>query len=168
MNDVLVKPVQAATLYASLMTHLARVHTPTVRVPPVAEAARNEAQVLDGPELLDERHLDELVGLDMLDQTFLDGIAQLRALIAEITNVARAKDIEATHEALHRLLGVSGNIGAKALHAFGRRLYPSMVEGRWPLEPDWIERLGVLGGRSAEALDAYFESIAALRPQLLR
>lgn len=168
MNDVLVKPVQAATLYASLMTHLARVHTPAVRVPPVAESARNEVLALDERDLLDERHLDELVGLDMLDQTFLDGIAQLRALIGEIAKAARAKEIDATHEALHRLLGVSGNIGAKALHAFGRRIYPSMVEGRWPLEPDWVERLGLLGARSADALDAYFESVASLRPQLLR
>lgn len=168
MNDVLVKPVQAATLYASLMTHLARVHAPTVRVPPLAESARNAMQALDERDLLDERHLDELVGLDMLDQTFLDGIAQLRALIAEIANSARAREIAATHEALHRLLGVSGNIGAKALHAFGRRIYPSMVEGRWPAEPDWVERLGLLGARSADALDAYFESVASLRPQLLR
>lgn len=180
MNDVLVKPVQAATLYASLMTHLARVHTPAARVVTAAESATggtggmgnahdaHDARALDERDLLDERHLDELVGLDMLDQTFTDGIAQLRALIAEIANGARAKDIEATHAALHRLLGVSGNIGAKALHAYGRRIYPSMVEGRWPLEPDWVECLGALGARSAEALDAYFESIAALRPQLLR
>ncbi|WP_103704709.1 response regulator [Paraburkholderia eburnea] len=166
MNDVLVKPVQAATLYASLMTHLARVHAPTAAGSPAN--ATNDALATDEHELLDERHLDELVGLDMLDQTFLDGVAQLRALVAGIAHAAYAKEIEATHTALHRLLGVSGNIGAKALHAYGRRIYPPMVEGRWPPEADWIERLGALGACSADALDAYFASVAALRPQLLR
>ncbi|HEV3427316.1 MAG TPA: response regulator [Paraburkholderia sp.] len=165
MNDVLVKPVQAATLYASLMTHLARVHAPAAGV---AAHVSNDPQAADERDLLDERHLDELVGLDMLDQTFLDGIAQLRALVSEIANAARAQEIEATHAALHRLLGVSGNIGAKALHTYGRRLYPPMVEGRWPEEADWIECLAALGARSADALDAYFASVAALRPQLLR
>ncbi len=168
MNDVLVKPVQAATLYASLMTHLARVHTPTHRTANADDAATGDGQPADENALLDERHLDELVGLDMLDQTFLDGIAQLRALMGEIANGARLQDIEATHEALHRLLGVSGNIGAKALHTYGRRIYPPMVEGRWPLEPEWVERLGALGARSAEALEGYFASVAALRPQLMR
>jgi HPt (histidine-containing phosphotransfer) domain-containing protein len=64
---------------------------------------------------------------------------------------------------LHRLLGVSGNIGAKALHAFAETIYPRIKQGQWPLEPDWLEQISTLGNRSTEALEAYFASATANR-----
>ncbi|MFP3758578.1 hybrid sensor histidine kinase/response regulator, partial [Cupriavidus sp. SIMBA_020] len=84
--------------------------------------------------LLDEKHLDELVALDLLDQTFVNGIEQIRLLVARLATSAAAHDLKSTHEALHLLLGVSGNIGAKALHQFARQIYPRMIEGEWPVE----------------------------------
>ena len=64
---------------------------------------------------------------------------------------AADRDIDAAHGALHVLLGASGNVGAKALHQFTRHIYPRMLEGEWPAESDWLERIDALSERSAEA-----------------
>ncbi|MFP3507980.1 hypothetical protein, partial [Burkholderia sp. SIMBA_062] len=63
-----------------------------------------------GRELLDELQLGELTALGLIDQTFLDGVAQIRALVDELVRGARSMESEPAHTALHRLLGVSGNI----------------------------------------------------------
>ncbi|MEK6386149.1 MAG: response regulator [Paraburkholderia tropica] len=166
MDDVLVKPVQAAVLCAAVSTQIARLGAKAS--PASAEPAPLPPMVHDltlptGRELLDELQLGELTALGLIDQTFLDGVAQIRALVDELVRGARSMESEPAHTALHRLLGVSGNIGAKSLHAFGRTLYPRIVDGQWPLEPDWIEQIAALGKRSADALETYFDSVTPLR-----
>ncbi len=126
---------------------------PAPQVPPAASA--EAAQVAD-EDLLDAMQLDELASLGLLDPSFLKGIAQIRALLAEIATHARAQDGRALHHAMHILLGVSGNIGAKALHAYARRLYPEMQDGSLPSEAGWLDALSALGTRSADALQSYF------------
>ena len=116
----------------------------------------------EGP-LLDEKHLEELVALDLLDQTFLNGIEQIRTTVAQLAASVAVRDLESTHEALHVLLGVSGNIGAKALHQFVRQIYPRVVEGEWPAEADWLARICSLSDHSAPALQTYFVSATAIR-----
>jgi HPt (histidine-containing phosphotransfer) domain-containing protein len=113
-------------------------------------------------DLLDEAHLDELASLDMLDQTFLKGIAQIRSLLAQLATSAEAGDIRAVHATLHVLLGISGNIGAKALHLYVKQIYPRVLDGQWPDETDWFEQTTALGNRSADALHQYF--VAAISP----
>jgi hypothetical protein len=49
------------------------------------------------------------------------------------------------------------------LHRFARQLYPRVVGGEWPSEPDWLAHLGMLSGRSADALQAYYASAKARR-----
>ncbi|MBB3257329.1 CheY-like chemotaxis protein/signal transduction histidine kinase [Paraburkholderia bannensis] len=175
MNEVMVKPVRVGALYASLSRQFA--HTrgalarPTAAAPqqPMARKAANAPAVPKAPappiaeaaqiadeDLLDALQLDELASLGLLDPSFLKGIAQIRALIGEIGAHARAHDGRALHHSMHILLGVSGNIGAKALHSFARRLYPEMQEGSVPTEAGWLEALITLGTRSADALQAYF------------
>ncbi|WP_321870705.1 ATP-binding response regulator [Paraburkholderia tropica] len=107
-------------------------------------------------ELLDEAHLEELASLDMLDQTFLKGIAQIRTLIGQLADSAQAGDVKAAHFTLHLLLGISGNIGAKALHVYVRQIYPRVLDGQWPTEADWLAQVTTLGNRSADALQRYF------------
>ncbi len=114
----------------------------------------------EGP-LLDEKHLQELVALDLLDQTFLNGIEQIRSTVAQLAASVSARDFDATRDALHVLLGVSGNIGAKALHQFVRQIYPRVLEGEWPAEADWLARICSLSDRSAPALQTYFASAKA-------
>ena len=115
----------------------------------------------DPSQLLDRHQLGELAALGLLDASFASGIEQLRALIAQLREHAAKGDLDAAHGALHLLLGASGNIGAKALHQFTRHIYPRTLEGAWPAEPDWLERIGELGERSAEALHRYLELASA-------
>jgi hypothetical protein len=96
------------------------------------------------------------VALDLLDQTFLNGIEQIRSTVAQLAASVAARDLESTHGALHVLLGISGNIGAKALHQFVRQIYPRVVEGEWPAEADWLARICSLSDDSAPALQTYF------------
>ncbi|QBR01064.1 response regulator [Paraburkholderia pallida] len=167
MNEVVTKPVQVGALYAALARQFARqrvLHTltkadssPDSLIPPHAEPIATDG------ELLDKEQLDELARLDLLDETFLNGITQIRSLLTQLSAAAEKQDIEAAHAALHRLLGVSGNMGAQALHALVRNVYPRLVAGQWPLEPDWIGRITALGERSADALQTYCASAKTTR-----
>jgi two-component system, CAI-1 autoinducer sensor kinase/phosphatase CqsS len=107
--------------------------------------------------------LEELVTLDLLDQTLPSGIMQLRSLLTQLGISAAANDIHSAHATLHRLLGVSGGIGAKALHSYGTKIYPRIRDGEWPLEPDWIERMTLLGDSSAQALETWLVSAPVAR-----
>ncbi|MFM0039609.1 hybrid sensor histidine kinase/response regulator [Paraburkholderia strydomiana] len=167
MNEVMIKPVQAGSLHACLTRQFApqsASDSPDASaqqdLPATPESAGQLAPIPDD-DLLDEEHLEELVALDLLDETFLNGIEQIRSLIARLTTSVAALDIKATHSALHVLLGVSGNIGAKALHRFARQIYPRVIDGEWPTEPDWLAHIGTLGGRSADALQKYYASAKA-------
>ncbi|MFM0277877.1 response regulator [Paraburkholderia sediminicola] len=167
MNEVMIKPVQVGSLYASLTRQFAQqraLHAPTQADPAQTSAVHGgqPAPHKDGP-LLDEKHLEELVALDLLDQTFLNGIEQIRTTVAQLAASVAVRDLESTHEALHVLLGVSGNIGAKALHQFVRQIYPRVVQGEWPAEADWLARICSLSDHSTPALQTYFDSAKAHR-----
>jgi CheY-like chemotaxis protein/signal transduction histidine kinase len=164
MNEVMIKPVQAGSLYACLTRQFAPQRGLSVSsasaqqdLPAKAPPAAQPAPIADDG-LLDEEHLEELVALDLLDESFVNGIEQIRSLIARLATSSAALDIKATHGALHVLLGVSGNIGAKALHGFARQIYPRVIEGEWPSESDWLAHIGTLGTRSADALQRYYAS----------
>jgi len=165
MNEVMTKPAQIGALYAALARQFARhrvnhVTADTVSSPENTLPAGKLAALHEGP-LLDEKHLQELVALDLLDQTFLNGIEQIRSTVAQLAASVSARDFDATRDALHVLLGVSGNIGAKALHQFVRQIYPRVLEGEWPAEADWLARICSLSDRSAPALQTYFASAKA-------
>jgi two-component system, CAI-1 autoinducer sensor kinase/phosphatase CqsS len=188
MNEVMIKPVRVGALYACLarqfaQTPAANAHehaeTPRTAVARVSHAAgdavgkalSNASSNASSPatlppvavdtDLLDEAHLEELASLDMLDQTFLKGIAQIRTLIGQLADSAQAGDVKAAHFTLHLLLGISGNIGAKALHVYVRQIYPRVLDGQWPTEADWLAQVTTLGNRSADALQRYFVASSA-------
>ncbi|WP_345816469.1 response regulator [Paraburkholderia sp. PREW-6R] len=168
MNEVMVKPVQVGSLYACLARQfaqqrvtgaLARTTLPAASAePPAPQPAEPTAVIAEQGGLLDEKHLEELVALDLMDRSFLNGVEQIRGLVERLAVSVSALDLESTHGALHLLLGASGNIGARALHQYSRQIYPRIVEGEWPPEPDWLTRLCTLGERSADALQAYYAS----------
>jgi CheY-like chemotaxis protein len=167
MNEVMIKPVQAGSLYACLARQFAP--RPALNVAPQTDrsslpaASTGKPQAIAQDDLLDEDHLEELVALDLLDDSFLNGIEQIRALLERLAASAVALDIKSAHGALHVLLGVSGNIGARALHQFARQIYPRVIDGEWPAEPDWLARICTLGERSADALQTYYASTKARR-----
>lgn len=165
MNEVLVKPVRVGALYTCLARQFALV-TPaarseeTLREPLPRVEELDMEHVSDG-ELLDEAHLEELVSLDMLDPTFLKGIVQIRSLLEQLVTSTQSLDVKTAHYTLHILLGVSGNIGAKALHDHVRLIYPLLLDGQWPPNDDWLAHVVTLGNRSADALHRYFVATSA-------
>ncbi|MFM0337102.1 ATP-binding response regulator [Paraburkholderia fungorum] len=162
MDEVMVKPVQVGSLYACLARQFAQRRG--LAASAKADTDRSETPAtptgkpapIEEDHLLDEKHLEELVALDLLDPSFLNGVEQIRLLVARLATSVAARDLESTHGALHLLLGVSGNLGAKALHQFARQIYPRVAAGQWPSEADWLARIRTLGNRSADALQAYF------------
>ena len=183
MNEVLIKPVQPGSLYACLArqfgTRGARLAdateeiaqnagataptdsaaVPVVSAPAASAPAPAHASPASAEEnLLDEPHLEELASLDLLDESFLNGIETIRSLVARLAVHSAAADIKATHVSLHALLGVSGNIGAKALHRYARQIYPRVIDGEWPVETDWLVQIRELGARSSDALQRYYAS----------
>ncbi|MEC5405557.1 response regulator [Paraburkholderia sp. MPAMCS5] len=173
MNEVMVKPVQVGSLYACLTRQFARLHgggAPATMTQAAASSAQAGAAApaarliaIEESDLLDDNHLGELAALGLLDEPFVNGIEQIRLLIAQLGASAAARDLDAAHGALHLLLGASGNMGAKALHQFTRQIYPRTLEGEWPAEPDWLGRIDRLGERSADALHRYLAAASADR-----
>ncbi|CAB3775762.1 Sensor histidine kinase RcsC [Paraburkholderia ultramafica] len=169
MNEVMIKPVQAGSLYACLTRQFAPQRALDVpaktdlSATPAAAAPAGQLAAIADDDLLDDEHLEELVALDLLDESFLNGIEQIRSLVARLATSVAALDLKSTHSALHVLLGVSGNIGAKALHRFARQIYPRVIDGEWPSEPDWLAHICLLGERSADALQSYYASAKARR-----
>jgi two-component system CAI-1 autoinducer sensor kinase/phosphatase CqsS len=164
MDEVMVKPVQIGSLYAALARQFARqrvLNAMTTAEPSLMPDTDHAHELGIGEPLLDEIQLIELVALDLVDQAFLDGIEQIRALMARISTSAAADDIESAHGALHLLLGVTGSIGAKALHQYAKQIYPEVVGGEWPTEPDWLTRICTLSDHSVEALQKYYRSSKA-------
>jgi two-component system CAI-1 autoinducer sensor kinase/phosphatase CqsS len=173
MNEVMMKPVHGDSLYVCLARQFAQhqvLNTPLKGTVAQAWAVqpRTFAPITDDslPEdfpddLLDEKHLEELVTLDLLDESFLNGIEQIRQLMARLATDVTANDFESTHATMHLLLGVSGNIGAKALHRFARQIYPQIIERKWPERTDWLTRICTLGERSVDALHRYYATAKA-------
>ncbi len=168
MNEVMVKPVQVGSLYGSLARQFAQQHVsrePVLRTiapdePPLSPAG---PAAVEESDLLDETHLEELSSLDLLDESFVTGIGQIRTIVASLGSSAAARDLSATHGDLHLLLGISGNLGARALHRFTKHIYPRIMNHEWPTEPDWLARLDALASRSADALQHYFDSAGMRR-----
>jgi CheY-like chemotaxis protein/signal transduction histidine kinase len=168
MNEVMLKPVQVGAFYTCLARQFARQRAARG---PAQEKAQAQSSVEQSapPEassevpLLDEKHLEELLELDLLDQTFINGIEQIRSTVTQLAASVAARDLKGTHSALHVLLGVSGNIGAKALHHFVRQIYPRVVDGEWPAQADWLARICKLSDQSAPALRTYFDAAHASR-----
>ncbi|MBN3806124.1 response regulator [Paraburkholderia sp. Ac-20336] len=176
MNEVMIKPVQAGALYACLARQFGT-HGQGAAQAAASLAAATQTEPADAPlaptmpdasitpasplaavpedNLLDEEHLEELAALDLLDESFINGIEQIRTLVTQLVASTAAVDLKATHVALHALLGVSGNIGAKALHGYARQIYPRVIAGEWPLEADWLAQIRVLSTRSADALQRH-------------
>lgn len=162
MNEVVTKPVQIGALYGALARQFAQQRIlRSVTNPNLSHAPSDSASLLGRKvsALLDEMQLNELATLGLLDQTFVKSIAEMRSQSVQLSIAVQVRDAESAHATLHRLLGVSGNIGAKTLHAFVKSVYPRLAAGEWPNEIDWPDHIVALADRSADALEAFFASV---------
>ena len=152
MNELLTKPVDALALSEALRRHVSgSFNKPNARIDP---SLHHIPRPLPGQEkpLLDVDRLEEFRRIDMLDSLpfYLEKVVQYQGNLKAATDVA---DFKRMHEAMHSLLGMSGDVGALALHAKVLHYYPDIMAGRLPPDADWLEQLEGLHLRTAHALN---------------
>jgi len=77
-------------------------------------------------------------------------------LVLTLKDAVEEGDVQGSIDALHALLGMSGEAGAQALYQNVRRLYvPLLEEGQWPTGQEWLPQLQALARQTEEALRAY-------------
>lgn len=147
MNDFLTKPVDAGTLYEKLHQLMSRAPAPAL-----APAA---AQLPDpgAAALLNLERLESYRRLGMLEELVNDYLPEITRLVNQLEHAAARQDMQASLQALHSLLGISGEAGALALYQSARRVYvPMLEEHRWPEAPEWMEQIKALTRQTEQAL----------------
>lgn len=115
---------------------------------------------MDAP-LLDLERVALLKGMNIMVDLLPDGLAQVRRHIDQLEEAVRRNDLHGARQALHSLVGLSGEMGARAMFETTRH-HSRVIEGNaWPSEADWLERLMTLVARSEQALQASFASGSA-------
>ncbi len=157
MDDFISKPVEAAVLVQTLVRQLkATAQTVTAPSTNVAHAPPKHptaAAATDSP-LLDHDRLDALRQDGMFDEFVDDYLGLIDPLLARLEQGLALRNLKSVEEAMHSLLGVSGNLGGMALHRLIRRTYESVVAGRWPDDEAWLPQIQTLTTKTVLALRA--------------
>jgi CheY-like chemotaxis protein len=152
MDGFLLKPVEAPLLYDALVALLAGAR-PVPRpgsLPPPTPPTDAE-----GP-LLNEARLDSYRRLGLLDELLADYLPEIARLVDVLARTVQAQQPEEARDALHSLLGMSGEAGALALYQRVRRIYVPVLEQRqWPQGESWVADLRLLAARTEQALREY-------------
>ena len=153
MNGFLVKPVDPLVLCDTL-TRLVSGH---VGMTAAAEPPRTDNVIsVNQDHLLNFQRLESYRRLGMLDELLNDYLPEMRRLLDTLEEAVRGADIQGSIDALHSLLGMSGEAGAQGLYQQVRRLYvPLLEEGHWPTGKAWLPQLQELARQTEEALRAY-------------
>lgn len=152
MNAFLVKPVDAQVLYETL----SRLITGDFGMAAPAAAKAREPQPAPQDGLLNHQRLESYRRLGMLDELLNDYVPEMARLVGTLRVAVENTDIQGSIDALHSLLGMSGEAGAQALYQQVRKLYvPLLEEGEWPSGSAWLPQLQALADRTEEALKAY-------------
>jgi two-component system CAI-1 autoinducer sensor kinase/phosphatase CqsS len=152
MDAFITKPVDAAVLYKTL-SGLVSGEAPAQ---PAALKAIEGTPAPQDSEMLNAARLESFIRIGMLDELLGDYLPEIAALVGKMQRHVQQKDFQACSEALHSLLGMSGEAGATALYQAVRRAYVPMVEtGQWPVRPDWAGEIAALAARTEFALKAY-------------
>ncbi|MGE0099677.1 MAG: response regulator [Hydrogenophaga sp.] len=147
-DDFLTKPFNLATVQARLQA--LSFSSP----PPPRELERASRLEAAANQLLDIKRLDNYRRIGVLDELVVDYLPAIERLLDSVEVAAQAGDMKACCEALHSLVGMSGELGALALHRFARKCYIPLVEQeRWPDPADWVTALHTLAARTRQALD---------------
>ncbi|MDB5858496.1 MAG: putative histidine kinase, atypical unorthodox [Ramlibacter sp.] len=153
MDAFLVKPVDAGLLYETLV----RLVAGTGRGPLGAEPA---AVVVPAPAsadgLLNVQRLESYQRLGMLEELLTDYLPEMARLVGVLQETAAGDDKVRSLDALHSLLGMSGEAGAQALYQHVRRVYVPLLEhGEWPAAGGWMPQLQMLATQTERALKVY-------------
>jgi HPt (histidine-containing phosphotransfer) domain-containing protein len=153
MNGFLVKPVDAM---------LSRRSPPDRRRHRAARggegSSRSQRRARPPPreQLLNLQRLESYRRLGMLDELLNDYLPEMDRLVLTLQQAVDGGDVQGSIDALHSLLGMSGEAGAQALYQNVRKLYvPLLEQGQWPSGDQWLPQLHALAHRTEEALRAY-------------
>ena len=153
MNVFLTKPVDAAVVYDKLRQLIG---PRGGAVLPAGAVHSSQAGVRPGAELLDESRLESYRRIGIFDELLSDYFREAERLVENLDKATQKQDLEGALEALHSLLGMSGEAGAAALHQLVRRIYVPMVEERrWPAADGWLQQIEALAALTDQALAAY-------------
>lgn len=158
MDGFLSKPVNVVALRKELARLIGRrpVGEAQAACAPPPSVRSTEASI-DGP-LLDLERVALLKSMNIMVDLLPDGLAQVRRHIGQLEEAVRRNDLHGARQALHSLVGLSGEMGARAMFETTKH-HSRVVEGNaWPPEADWLERLMALVARSEQALQASFAS----------
>jgi CheY-like chemotaxis protein len=150
MNDFITKPVDPGRLMR-MLRRLARAGGGA------ADGGPPPARTESGQKaLLDAERLETYRRIGLFDDLLTDYLPAMERVIDDLEAGAAQRDMEACLQALHKLLGMSGEAGATALQQLVRRLYVPMLEqGRWPEDEDWARQVRQLAYRTDAALRTY-------------
>ncbi|MES2938645.1 MAG: response regulator [Pseudomonadota bacterium] len=150
MNDFVVKPVEPADFFEKLSRQV--LANGAMRVP--VASLRAPAAGPAGPEsLLDASRLQAMLQMDMVQSALDDTGVLLRKLDACVQD----RNFEEMREVMHSLVGIAGEMGARALHRKLRSLYAFIAEERqWPAEEDWLAHLHALYAQTESAMRAEY------------
>jgi two-component system CAI-1 autoinducer sensor kinase/phosphatase CqsS len=152
MNGFLVKPVDALLLYDTLRRLIAG--GGAAARPPEPGTRPAEPAPQDG--LLNLQRLESYRRLGMLEELLNDYVPEMARLVGTLRLAVDDGDVQGSIDALHSLLGMSGEAGAQALYQQVRKLYvPLLEQGEWPAGSSWLPQLQALAERTEEALRAY-------------
>lgn len=158
MSDFLYKPVTAAGLYQKLGQWLGPWRKGDTTPVPFEDDQDAEPFASDAAEtLLDYPRLASYRQLGMLDELLDDYLPEIDRLIQVLSACIARHDLPASLDALHSLLGLSGEAGALGLYREVQRLHAPIVEGgQWPARASQsLARIELLNSQTHDEVLAY-------------
>ncbi|HSV36442.1 MAG TPA: response regulator [Ramlibacter sp.] len=154
MNDFLIKPVEASVLYDKVRRLVGDEALPAAIDTGPGLPAADPAVPADA--ILNLARLESYQRMGMLEELLDDYLPEIRRVVLRLKDCAAAKDLQATLDAMHSLLGISGEAGAQALYQLVRSTYVPMVENRaWPADKAWLAEIDALAQESERLLRRY-------------
>jgi two-component system CAI-1 autoinducer sensor kinase/phosphatase CqsS len=148
MNGYIVKPVEPTHLLSELRSACGL-------TPAAASTQAASRQAGSDGELLDHARLQYFEEMGILEKLVADYRPQLSRQASELARSVNARNLDASLDTLHLMVGMSGEMGMSALHGFARTVYQAMTEGRcWPEEQGWLNRIQSLARDTDSALDS--------------
>ena len=157
MDDFVTKPVDAEVLFATLSRLVNGAPAPehALHLPPVPAQAPREAAADRHDSLLNVERLESYRRIGVLQELLDDYIPEIARVVQMLELSVAEQDFQASLEALHSLLGMSGEAGAQGLYRLVRSLYAPMVELRaWPADPTWLAQVQAAATQAEHALRA--------------
>lgn len=158
MDGFLSKPVNVVALRKELGRLIGARPVGEARPADLPSSPAEVFAVTAASALLDVERIEMLKRMNIMANLVPDGLAQVRQLVTRLEQAVRGNDLHNARQILHSLMGLSGEMGARAMYETARRHSRVVESNAWPSEPNWLDRLMALMVESEQALQASFAS----------